>query len=244
MTAAELLAHVRGLGVQLKADGASLRVNAPSGALTDELRKALVEAKPGILALLRAAEAAPVDAGVLRDGDDDTDDERPVPVPPRRRPPPPTDPGGYCAAHGRLLTYAEQQAGACRWCADGVPPVARRSWKALPCVGCGEPLPEGRDYRCEACIGVARRNHEPEEVLSAASSSRPATESSFAVARARALEVGERLCWPYIVGYGMPVDAGKKAWERIASAFPERLLETAEAYAKKLERDDKEDLVF
>jgi hypothetical protein len=139
-----------------------------------------------------------------------------------------------------LLTYPEQQAGACRWCADGVPPVARRSWKALPCVDCGEPLPPGNDYRCEACIAEARRKIDSEKASSAAASSRPVTESPFAAARARALAIGERLGWPYIVGHGMPVDAGKKSWERIAAAFPERLLETAEAYAAKLQRDERE----
>jgi hypothetical protein len=26
------------------------------------------------------------------------------------------DPGGYCAEHGRLLSYPEQKRGACSWC--------------------------------------------------------------------------------------------------------------------------------
>ena len=120
MDSLNLLTIAREAGLTVRADGDRLVVRGPRAA--EALAREVLEHKAEVMAALSPpaspqAETAPVDV------DDDADDERPVPVPPRKRPPPPTDPGGYCAAHGRLLTYAEQQAGACRWCADGLPPV-------------------------------------------------------------------------------------------------------------------------
>jgi hypothetical protein len=247
MDTLSLLAVAQEAGLTVQAVGDKLVVRGPRAAeaLVHEIR----EHKAELLVALRPAaspeaDQADADHDADHDGDVDRADQR-APVRPVKRPPPPTDPAGYCPAHGRRLTYAEAVAGGCSWCAQGVPPVARRSWAALPCVDCAGPLPRGNDYRCETCIAEAQRKNEPQGPSSAVSPSRPVTQSSFAVARARALEAGERMAWTGIPpGYGLPVDAGKKAWERIAAAHPEALLRTAEAYAAKLEQDNKEALPF
>ena len=57
MTAAALLQSLCSLGVQLSASGDRLRFRAPVGVLTPELRAALVEQKPALLAALRNAES-------------------------------------------------------------------------------------------------------------------------------------------------------------------------------------------
>lgn len=67
MTAAELITHLRMLDVTLAVDGEQLRVNAPKGVLGPELRDAIAQAKPELLAWLAAeprrsemSEAAPL----------------------------------------------------------------------------------------------------------------------------------------------------------------------------------------
>lgn len=67
MTATELLEALRRRGVEVRLDGEELRVRAPKGALSAELREALVALKPDLLDLLRSAAH---DSGVvrLRDG--------------------------------------------------------------------------------------------------------------------------------------------------------------------------------
>ena len=57
MSPSTLLADLRQRGLELRADGEHLRYRAPGGVLTPELRRALVEHKPDLLAEL-AAEAA------------------------------------------------------------------------------------------------------------------------------------------------------------------------------------------
>ena len=54
MTAAELVTHLRTLGIQLVADGDRLRCSAPRGALTDVLRAELAARKSEIVAWLHA----------------------------------------------------------------------------------------------------------------------------------------------------------------------------------------------
>jgi len=54
MTVSEVLQEVRRVGIMLQADMDRLRVNAPKGALTPELRQALLEHKPALLQLLTA----------------------------------------------------------------------------------------------------------------------------------------------------------------------------------------------
>jgi amino acid adenylation domain-containing protein/non-ribosomal peptide synthase protein (TIGR01720 family) len=63
MTAVELLSRLRALDITVALHGERLRVNAPEGALTDELRSALVACKAEVVALLRAPSAAdaPID---------------------------------------------------------------------------------------------------------------------------------------------------------------------------------------
>ena len=67
MTASELITHLRLLDVTLAVDGEQLRVNAPKGVLGAELREAIAQAKPELLAWLGAearrsemSEAAPL----------------------------------------------------------------------------------------------------------------------------------------------------------------------------------------
>jgi len=73
MTTVEFLAHVRGQNIRLWAEGDTLRLRAPKGALTAELRDELTERKAEILAALRATEtqkraAVPLEP-IARDGD-------------------------------------------------------------------------------------------------------------------------------------------------------------------------------
>jgi amino acid adenylation domain-containing protein len=73
MTTVEFLAHVRAQNIRLWAEGETLRLRAPKGALTVELRDELTERKAEILAALRAGEAqrraaVPLEP-IARDGD-------------------------------------------------------------------------------------------------------------------------------------------------------------------------------
>lgn len=47
-----LLSELRGLGVELAAEGLRLTVDAPAGAISEDLREALVENKPRLIKLL------------------------------------------------------------------------------------------------------------------------------------------------------------------------------------------------
>ena len=53
MTAADLLATLKTLGATVQAVDGRLRIEAPPGAITPELRAALSEQKPALLELLR-----------------------------------------------------------------------------------------------------------------------------------------------------------------------------------------------
>ena len=53
MTAPDLLAALTALGATVQAVDDRLRIEAPAGALTPEIRSALTEQKPALLALLR-----------------------------------------------------------------------------------------------------------------------------------------------------------------------------------------------
>ena len=55
MTAGDVLAAARALGATVQAVEDRLRIQAPPGALTPELRSALAEQKPALLNLLRPA---------------------------------------------------------------------------------------------------------------------------------------------------------------------------------------------
>ena len=52
MSAAELLTELQTQGVQITADGDRLRIRAPRGTMTPELRERLAKSKPDILAAL------------------------------------------------------------------------------------------------------------------------------------------------------------------------------------------------
>ena len=72
MTADQLLSQLEASGVSLSAEGGRLRVNAPKGGLTDELKSAIAAAKEALIALLERRSAlrekvlAPIDrAGPL-----------------------------------------------------------------------------------------------------------------------------------------------------------------------------------
>lgn len=54
MSAAKLLAELKERGISLEANGDRLKVNAPKGAVTPELREALSEQKAELLTLLRS----------------------------------------------------------------------------------------------------------------------------------------------------------------------------------------------
>ena len=58
MTTSDFLSDLRSLGVRLAADGDQLRISAPKGALTPDLREELARRKAEILALLRAVGAS------------------------------------------------------------------------------------------------------------------------------------------------------------------------------------------
>ena len=74
MTAAELVTHLRTLGIQLVADGDRLRCSAPRGALTDVLRAELAARKSEIVAWLHANGGG---SGVAADPDS-ADEELPL----------------------------------------------------------------------------------------------------------------------------------------------------------------------
>ncbi|MHB8763134.1 MAG: TubC N-terminal docking domain-related protein [Deferrisomatales bacterium] len=59
MTALALLRDIEAQGIRLEAQGDRLRVDAPAGALTPELRAALAEHKPELLRVLAAGAGAP-----------------------------------------------------------------------------------------------------------------------------------------------------------------------------------------
>jgi len=76
MTATELLTTLRHLGVTLAPDGDQLRVDAPAGVLTDELRQAMRTHKAALLDLVGAVEErAAIGEGIAMP------EERLVPVP-------------------------------------------------------------------------------------------------------------------------------------------------------------------
>lgn len=52
MSARALLSKLRGRGVEISAEEDRLTIDAPAGAITDEIRTTLVENKPGLLELL------------------------------------------------------------------------------------------------------------------------------------------------------------------------------------------------
>ncbi len=56
MTTADLLAELRELDVRVELDGERLRLNAPAGVLTDELKRRLVAEKPAVIAFLLEAQ--------------------------------------------------------------------------------------------------------------------------------------------------------------------------------------------
>lgn len=56
MTPAEVLATLRALRIEVRAEGGRLRLRAPVGTLTPELRHAVEVHKPGLLALLSGVE--------------------------------------------------------------------------------------------------------------------------------------------------------------------------------------------
>lgn len=62
MRAHEVLALARSAGLKLSADGNALNWRGPKGAMTTELRAAMVENKPELLALLKAGREAEVRA--------------------------------------------------------------------------------------------------------------------------------------------------------------------------------------
>ena len=64
MTARQLLAVVRAAGIRFEARGARLVYDAPRGALTPELRSALVQQKAALLMLLAPVEFVPLKGGL------------------------------------------------------------------------------------------------------------------------------------------------------------------------------------
>jgi hypothetical protein len=60
-SAIELLAELDTLGVDLTVDGDTLKIDAPAGVLTDDLRQAIKENKAEIISLLRKLEQARVE---------------------------------------------------------------------------------------------------------------------------------------------------------------------------------------
>jgi hypothetical protein len=62
MTVVELLAEMQKLGVLLACDEGALRVKAPAGVLTPDLKTALAQHKAALLALLESARAGPAPA--------------------------------------------------------------------------------------------------------------------------------------------------------------------------------------
>jgi hypothetical protein len=163
VSAAELLAELESCGVVLEVAGDRLRFDAPKGALTPELRKAMAQQKAELMALLAPPPSVGTDAADMAAMERDERDQATVKVR-TRRPPPPTDPGGYCAVHRRLLTYREQMAGACSWCSGAVQldrPV--RAPAPRTCLECGGPLPSSNKYFCWGCVG-ARAEHAEKEL--------------------------------------------------------------------------------
>jgi hypothetical protein len=61
----ELLAAVRQAGIHLSADGHTLKFDAPRGALTPELRAALIEHKATLLAVLAPVEYVDLKGGLV-----------------------------------------------------------------------------------------------------------------------------------------------------------------------------------
>ncbi|MBI4491367.1 MAG: hypothetical protein HY690_01050 [Chloroflexi bacterium] len=138
MSATALLERLSTADVRLRVDGEHLRVNAPKGALTPELKAELLAHKPELLRILADQQLATVAAPVLLL---------------------PADMGGYCPTHRRWLSYPEQRAGACTWCRTGLPLYPAQPDHLLPrplaCLGCGAELLPERIYRCLPCVEQA-----------------------------------------------------------------------------------------
>jgi hypothetical protein len=65
MTLADVLAFARDTGIVLTADGDRLRVDAPAGAMTPELRGALVQHKPALLVVLQPMQFISLHGGLV-----------------------------------------------------------------------------------------------------------------------------------------------------------------------------------
>ena len=96
------------------------------------------------------------------------------------------------------------------------------------CRKCGRPAAVNLLWLCADCADAI---HEAAAAGAAESEARMV---------ARVMEIGERFRFPY----DLYLDAGRASWERKARTFPERALQAAEAYAAKLERDDRKELPF
>ncbi|MBI4491732.1 MAG: hypothetical protein HY690_02950 [Chloroflexi bacterium] len=140
MSAATLLERLGAADVRLRVDGEHLRVSAPRGTLTPELKAELLAHKPELLRILADQQLATVAAPPLLL---------------------PADMGGYCPTHRRWLSYPEQQAERCSWCEQGLPLYPAQPDHLLPrpqaCLGCGAELLPERIYRCLPCTEAAAR---------------------------------------------------------------------------------------
>jgi hypothetical protein len=123
-----LLERVRAAGLTLEAAGDRLRIS-PGDRLPEDLRAGLVKHKAEVLAAL-------------------ADPRRPAPPEPVLVP-----------ADAVALRVAAFRAQLATWKASRRPGVPLLALPDLPpgatgCVGCGEPLPAGRTWRCVACVAA------------------------------------------------------------------------------------------
>jgi len=154
VTASELLADLRARGVVVEARGDRLRLDAPAGVLTDELRDVVRAHKPRLLALLAPPPARPVGAPVWP-FDEQGCCTSPTPCrvvevwTHRGEPWARTDqPFNYPARRLRI-------AGGDQPAPEVFAPVTSAvdaEMAARPCVFCGRP---GGWWRCEACVEKA-----------------------------------------------------------------------------------------
>lgn len=140
MDAVTLLQRARAAGLSLEVDGDRLRVRGPKSA--EPVVRLLAQYKAEVIAILTRKEAT--------NGPDPTADAAlPGPgIQPVAEPAPPLDPDVACRVEVKRPQVPPR---------GPIPFLVARDVAPQPdcCLSCGDPLPEGRRYRCGPCQRAA-----------------------------------------------------------------------------------------